>query len=76
MNPILTLLSDGKAYHQKQLAQHMATEFSLSSEEQAQTSSKWAEQSFNRVTWACVELGADMISIENGTATIADKRRC
>lgn len=76
MSPILTILSDGKAYHKKQLAQHMATEFNISLEEQAQTVPSGQNRVLNRVTWACVELrGAGLTSLEDGMVTITDKGR-
>ncbi len=76
MNPILTKLSDGKAYHKKQLVQHIITKFDLSPEEQAETVPSGPTKVHNRVTWTCVELrGAGLLSTENGVVTITAKGR-
>lgn len=71
MGPILAILSDGRTYHKSQLAERMAAEFNLTSNEKKQTVPSGQSRISNRVVWACVELkGAGLITTKESKATI------
>lgn len=71
LGPILAVLSDGKTYHKDQLAERMAAEFGLTSDERKQRIPAGQFRIYNRVSWACVELqGAGLITVKESKAAI------